>query len=124
MANLEFGEGWQPEERTAAGAAFRWMGTRARLTIRGSGAFRLEFAAASLAKPRTLTVRLADRVVARAELPRVGARRVRVILPAGGGALTFAARPGASAASEVSPDDKRLLAVQVSDLTVRPRGRG
>lgn len=123
-AGVEFGAGWQPEERTGAGTPFRWMGTRASLTVRGSGARRLEFAASTLARPRTLTVRLGRRVVARAELPRVGARRLRVRLPArlAAARLVLVASPGASPASEVSPRDDRLLAVQVSDVTLEPAG--
>jgi hypothetical protein len=59
---VRFGRGWYPPERDANGGVFRWMGSRAKLTIGVPGvprsAMTLSAKAASLLRPRVLTVRM------------------------------------------------------------------
>jgi hypothetical protein len=123
----QFGPGWFPAERDGTGAVVRWMGSRSTLTLGVPGAARppllLSAKVTALLRPRVLNVRLNGRRVRRVEVPPFsgGFRSLEVAVPAGRGPVTisFRARPGAEAASQVTPGDVRMLAVLFSGLEVK-----
>jgi hypothetical protein len=127
---VRFGRGWYPPERDANGGVFRWMGSRAKLTIGAPGAPRpamtLTAKVASLLRPRFLTVRKRGRPLQRIAVPPFssGSRALTVVAPAGRGALTltFVAKPGAESAAQATPGDTRKLAISLSGLDVRRAG--
>ena len=83
----------------------------------------LTMAATSLARERTLDVRLRHRRLARVTIPTGGAHKlVRVSIPAGRGVarLQLRARPMAESAKVVNPADSRKLSISVADVRITP----
>ena len=121
---LQFSNGWQSPERDANGHVFRWMGSRARLSVGAEDAprpaVRLTATLFSLLEPRTLIVRIDGRKLRRIRVPSstTGARRVALVVPAGRGpaGLTLTADPGAQSATVVTPGDRRRLAIAFSEV--------
>jgi hypothetical protein len=116
---LRFSDGWQSPERDANGHVFRWMGSRARLTVGAEDAprpaVRLTATLSSFLEPRTLIVRIDGRKLRRIRVPSFtkGSRRLAIVVPAGRGParLTLTTDPGAQSASAVTPGDTRRLAI-------------
>ena len=127
---VRFGPGWYPPEHDANGGVFRWMGSRAKLEIGVPGvprsAMTLTAKAASLLRPRLLTVRMRGTTLRRIGVPPLssGSRALTVVVPAGNGSvtLTLVAKPGAESAAQVTPGDTRRLAIVFSELDVRRAG--
>ena len=123
---VRFGRGWYPPERAANGDVFRWMGSRAKLMVGVPGAPRqamtLTAEVASLVRPRLLIVRMRGGPPQKLAVPPLssGSRALTVVVPPGYGALTLTlvAKPRAESASQVTPGDRRLLAIALSKLRV------
>ena len=121
---LEFGAGWYPIE-VFGGTNFRWMGTTSTLLVGTAGVrrprARLNLAARSLARERSLDFHLGRRRLARLTVPTGGPYEpFRVPIPAGRGVarLELRASPPAESATVVNPADTRQLAVSVADVQV------
>ena len=75
----------------------------------------------SLAIPRLVSVTLGGRVIATITASPTSVTRFSFRVPPGQGIakLVFRASPPAASASQVTPGDDRMLAVQVGDFSVR-----
>jgi hypothetical protein len=126
MPFLQFGAGWHVPERDARGRVFRWMRSRAQISVGAPNAprprARLHAKLSSLLRPRVLTVRI-DGTTRRIRIPRsaMGYRRLALFVPAGRGParITLTADPGAESASAVTPGDARRLAIVFSEVQLR-----
>jgi hypothetical protein len=123
----QFGDGWHGPERDARGRVFRWMGSRAALTVGAENdrrpRMRLIATLSSLERPRLLTVRINGKRLRKIRVPSYPgrARRLDMVLPGGRGPATliFTADPGAQSAAAVTPGDTRKLAVVFSGARLR-----
>src|SRR4051812_46286221 len=68
---VQFGSGWQHQERDRSGRTFRWMGSHGNLLVYGGGAakVRIFVQATSLVRARTLTFRSGGRLVRSVRVP-------------------------------------------------------
>ena len=124
-ASVVYGGGWFPSESEPP-LRYRWMGTEAVVTVGEVGESRkkmtLESSVTSNAVPRRLTVSLAGRVIARIVAPANARLPFSIHLPAGTGTarLILQASPPAAPATQITPGDRRVLAVRLREFS--PQG--
>ncbi len=120
-AELAFGQGWHAVEYDPEAQPFRWMGSRAELSVDApeQGAS-LVVDAMSFTAPRELVVRSEGIELVRATIPPHMLAELEIPLPRNGlpSLLEFEATPGAERATLVTPNDRRMLAISFWNMRV------